>query len=192
MSAVAERSLPVRTHVRDNSRNANVDAMGGRNGRSAGAVARSRSNNVRRNSSVRRSSRPRLRKPRGSGPESVAGAAAVEIVAKNRLRIRMLRLRSSSRVLRANRGLPARRRRRVQLPRERRRRVRKVTGRNAGAVFGVDAVAVADRKALRRQRSHARLTGSAHVLAEPWATNAAGRAGYASSVTISISVVPPI
>ena len=179
MTAAAERSLPVRMRVRNNSSSASVDAMDVRIVRNA--VAAVRSSNVRRNSSsVLRNSSPRRRKPRGSGREGAAGVAAAEIAEKNRFRIRTRVLRNSSnRVRRANRVLLARRRPRVRMPRERRRRVRKATDRNAAAVFAAaGAVVGAGRKALRRQRKgRARPTGSAHVVAEPWATNAAGRAG---------------
>jgi hypothetical protein len=130
-----------------------------------------RSSNGRLNSSALRSSSPRLRRPRGNGRDAAAGVDAAAIAAKNRLRIRTLPLRnSSSHARRANRVLLVRRKPRVRMLRERRRRVRKAMVRNGAAVFvvaGVAAVA-ADRKALRPRRS------------------------YASSVTISMSTVPPI
>jgi hypothetical protein len=69
------------------------------------------------------------------------------------------------------------------------RRVRKVMDRNGAAVFGVvGAVVAADRKALRRRRSHAetRRRGDAEK------NNPLFLRAYASSVMISISVVPPI
>lgn len=147
--------------------------MAGRVGRDAAAEV-VHSSNGRRNSSVLRSSSLRLRKPRGSGREGAAGVAAAEIAARNRLRIQTPALRNSSnnRGLRANRVLLGRRRLRVRTPRaERQRRVRKATDRNGAAVFAVaGAAAGAGRKALRPQR----------------------RPAYASSVTISISTVPPI
>jgi hypothetical protein len=83
MSAAAERSLRVRTRVRSNSSRASVDAMGGLSVRSAAVVVRN--SNARRNSSVLRSSSPRLRKPRGSGWESGADVAVAEVAAKNPL-----------------------------------------------------------------------------------------------------------
>lgn len=161
MSAAAERSLPVPTRVRSNSRRASVDAMGVRSVRNAAAVVRS--SNVRRSSSAHCNSRPRLRKPRASGQESVAVGAAAEIAARIPLRIRTRPLRSSnnnrvllaSRVLRDPRKPPVRIRPRVQ------RRDRKVMDRNDAVVFAVGgAVVVADRKALRLRRSRPRLRRS--------------------------------
>jgi hypothetical protein len=84
MNAAAERSLRVRTRVRSNSKGASVDAMAVRSVRDAVAVVHN--SNVRRNSNVLRSNSPPLRKPRGSGRESVAVAAAAEVAAKNLLR----------------------------------------------------------------------------------------------------------
>jgi len=130
--------------------------MGGRIVRDAAAEV-VHSSNVSRNNSVLRSSRPRLRKPRVSGRDGVAGVAAVEIAARNRLRIRTLALRNSSnnRVRRASRVLLARRRLRVRTPKvERQRRVRKAMDRNGAVVFAVaGVVAGADRKALRQRLS---------------------------------------
>jgi hypothetical protein len=85
MSAAAERSPRVQTRVRCNSSRASVDGMAVRSVRNAAAVVRKR--NVRRNSSVLRSSSPRLRKPRGSGRESVAVVVAAEVAARNPLRM---------------------------------------------------------------------------------------------------------
>jgi len=181
MSAEAERSLPVPTRVRSNSSSASVVAMAGRIVRDAAAAVHN--SNGRRNSSVLRSSSPRLRKPRASGRESVAVAGAAEIAAKNplRMRTRPLRNSSSNRVRRASRVRRDRRRPHVRMPRERQRLVRKVMDRNGAAVFGVaGVVAAADRKALRRLRSHAETRGRGE------------KPAYASSVMISISVVPPI
>lgn len=126
--------------------------MAVRSVRNAAAVVPS--NNDLRNSSVLRSSNPRLRRPRGSGRESVAGVVAAEIAGKNPLRIRVLS-RRNSRAHRASRVLPDHRRPRVRMPRERQRRVRKAMDRNAVVVFGVAGVVVADRRVLRRLRSHA-------------------------------------
>jgi len=164
MTVAAERSLLVRTRVRSNNSSASADVMAGRIVRDAAAEA-VHSSNGRRNSSVLRSSSPRLRKPRASGRDGVAVAAAAEIAARNRLRIRTPALRNSSsrasRVLRGSRVLLARRRQRVRMPRgERRLRVRKATDRNAAAVFAVaGAVVGAGRKALRQRRSHAETRG---------------------------------
>ncbi|HEV7488548.1 MAG TPA: hypothetical protein VGQ65_22980 [Thermoanaerobaculia bacterium] len=160
MSAAAEQSLPVRMRVRSNNSRASVDAMGVRSVRNAAVVVRKR--NDRRNSSALRSSSPRLRKPRGSGRESVADVVAAEVAARNPLRIRTLPLRSSNsnRVRRANRVLLGRRKRRVRILPRVQRRVRKVMDRNGAGVFGVaGAVVGADRKALRRRRSHAERRG---------------------------------
>jgi len=159
MIAAAERNLRVRMGVRSNSSRASVDAMGVRSVRNAAVVVRKR--NVRRNSNVHRSSSPRLRKPRGSGRESVAVVVAAEVAARNPLRIRTLPLPSSNnRVRRANRVLLGRRKPRVRLSREHQRRVRKAMDQNGAAAFGVaGAVVGADRKALRRRRSHAETRG---------------------------------
>jgi hypothetical protein len=159
MSAAAERNRRVPTRVRRNSSRASVDAMGVRSVRNAAVVVRKR--NVRRNSSVLRSSSPRLRKPRVSGRESVAVVAAAEIAARNPLRIRTLPLRSiSNRVRRVSRVLLGRRKPRVRLLPRVRLRVRKAMDRNGAAVFGAaGAVVGADRKALRRRRSHAETRG---------------------------------
>jgi len=130
--------------------------MGVRSVRNAAAVVRS-SNDRRKHNALRSRSRQR-RKPRRSGREGVAGVAAAEIAAKNRLRIRALPLRNSSnnnRVHRANRVLPARRRLRVRIRMPRaQRRGRKVTVRNGAGVFGdAGAVVAEDRRALRRRHS---------------------------------------
>jgi hypothetical protein len=154
---VAARSLRVRMGVHSNSSSASVDATGVRSVRNAAAVARS--SNVRRNSSVHRSSKWRHRKPRGSGREDAASVAAEEIAAKQQPRIRMLRPRSNSsnRVRLASRVRLAHRKPRVRIPKvDRRRRVRKAKDRNAAAVFGgVGVVGAGVPRARRRLRSHA-------------------------------------
>ncbi|MEA2343767.1 MAG: hypothetical protein QOF63_1936 [Thermoanaerobaculia bacterium] len=85
MSAAAEQSLRGRTRVRNNSSRASVDAMAVRSARNAAVVARS--SNVRRNSNVLRSSRLQRRRSMASGRENAAVAAAVEVAAKNPLRM---------------------------------------------------------------------------------------------------------
>ncbi len=151
MSAAAEQKPHAPRDDRSNS-SANADAMDVRGVNSAVVVIRNR--NGRRNSSVHPSSSRRLRRPRASGREGVAAGAVAEVAAKNR--IRRLRNNSSNRVRRANRG---RRKPRVRMPRVR-HRARKVTDQNGAAVFdAAEAVAAADRKALRRRRSHAETRG---------------------------------
>jgi hypothetical protein len=153
MSAAAVAGV-LRSRMRDRH-SASADAMAVHSVRVEGA---DRSSNVLRSSSDRRSSN-RLRKPRESGRDAVAGVVAAVAGRKNPpLRTRALA--RSSRGLRASRVLPVRRKPRARIRRSRgkraRRRVPRAMDRNVGDVFVVAGGAgVVGRKAVRRRCSRA-------------------------------------